>query len=56
MQRLEKSLVQKADPKRSEWPSCGNFGNVTQDPHFLKKGKGGTKGKFLNIAQKVALA
>ena len=55
MQRLKKSLAQKAAPKRPEWPSYGNFRNVTQDPHFLKKCKGGTKGNFSKIAQKVAL-
>ena len=55
MQRLNKSLAQKAAPKRPEWPSYGNFRNVTQDPHFLKKCKGGTKRNFSKIAQKVAL-
>ena len=56
MQRLKKSLAQKAAPKRPEWPSYGNFRNVTQDPHFLKKCKGGTKGNFSKIAQKDVLA
>ena len=37
-----------------EWPSYGNFPKVTQDPHFLKKCNGGTKGNFSKIAQKVA--
>ena len=55
MQRLKKSLAQKAALKRPEWPSYGNFRNVTQDPHFLKKCKGGTNGNFSKIAQKVAL-
>ena len=55
MQKLNKSLAQKAAPKRPEWPSYGNFRNVTQDPHFLKKCKGGTKENFSKIAQKVAL-
>ena len=55
MQRLKKSLAQKAAPKRPEWPSYGNLGKVTQNPHFLKKCKGGTKGNFSKIAQKVAL-
>ena len=55
MQRLKKSLAQKAAPKRPEWPSYGNFRNVTQEPHFLEKCKGGTKGNFSKIAQKVAL-
>ena len=56
VQRLEKSLAQKAAPKLPEWPSYGNFGKVTQNPHFLKKSKGGTKQNFSKIAQKVALA
>ena len=55
IQRLKKILAQKAAPKLPEWPSYGNFGKVTQDPHFLKKCKGGIKGNFWQIAQKVAL-
>ena len=55
MQRLKKILAQKAAPKLPEWPSYGNLGKVTQNPHFLKKCKGGTKGNFSKIAQKVAL-
>ena len=42
-------------PKVPEWPSYGNFRKVTQNPHFLEKCKGGTKGNFSKIAQKVAL-
>ena len=53
VQRLEKILAQKAAPKRPEWRSYGNLGKVTQNPHFLKKCKGGTKGNFSKIAQKV---
>ena len=45
----------KAAPKVPEWPSYGNFGKVTQNPHFLKKCKGGTKTNLSKIAQKVAL-
>ena len=56
VQRLEKILVQKAAPKVPEWPSYGNFCKVTQNPHFLKKCKGGTKGNFSKIPQKVAFA
>ena len=52
---MEKILAQKAVPKGPEWPSYGNLGKVTQNPHFLKKCKGGTKGNFSKIAQKVAL-
>ena len=55
MQRLEKILAQKAAAKVLEWPSYGNFGKVTQNLHFLKKCKGGTKENFSKIAQKVAL-
>ena len=55
MQRLEKIFAQKTAPKLPEWPSYGNLGKVTQNPHFLKKCKGGTKGNFSKIAQKVAL-
>ena len=53
---MEKILAQKAVPKGPEWPSYGNLGKVTQNPHFLKKCKGGTKGNFSKIAQKDALA
>ena len=50
---LKKILGQKAAPKVPEWPSYDNFGKVTQNLHFLEKCKGGTKGNFLKIAQKV---
>ena len=46
----------KPAPKVPEWPSYGNFCKVTQNPHFLKKCKGGTKENFSKIAQKDALA
>ena len=46
----------KAAPKVPEWPSYGNLGKVSQNPHFLKKYKGETKRNFSKIAQKVALA
>ena len=46
----------KAAPKVPEWPSYGNFCKVTQNPHFLKKCNGRTKGNFSKIAQKVPLA
>ena len=55
IQRLKKILAQKTAPKLTEWPSYGNFRKVTQDPHFLKKCKGGIKGNFSQIAKKVAL-
>ena len=53
--RLEKILALNAAPKVSEWASYGNYCKVTQNPHFLEKCKGGTKGNFSKIAQKVAL-
>ena len=37
-----------------EWPSHWYFRKVTQNPYFLKKCKGGTRGNFSKIAQKVA--
>ena len=55
MQRLQKILAQKADPKVPEWLSYGNSRKVTQKPHFVKKCKGGTKENFSKITQKVAL-
>ena len=50
-----KDLGANSATKVKEWPSYGNFGKVTQNPHFLKKYKRGTKGNFPKIAQKVAL-
>ena len=35
-----------------EWPSYGKFRKVTQNPHFLKKCKGGTKENFSKLPQK----
>ena len=45
-QRLEKILAQTAALKVPEWPSYGNSRKVTQNLHFLKKCKRGTKGNF----------
>ena len=56
VQTLENIFAQTAAPKVPEWPSYGNFREVIQNPHFLKKCKGGTKRNFSKIAQKVALA
>ena len=53
---MEKILAQKAVPTGPEWPSYGNLGKVTQNPHFLKKFKEGTKGNFSKIPQKVTFA
>ena len=55
VQRLEKILAQLAALKVPEWPSYGNLSKVNQNPLFLKKCKGGTKGNFSKIAQKDAL-
>ena len=55
LQRLEKIFAHKAALGVREWPSYGNFCKVTQNPHFLKKCKGKTKGNFLKIAEKVAI-
>ena len=51
----EKDLGAKKAPKVPEWPSYVNFCQVTQNPYYLKKCKGGTKGNFLKIAEKVNL-
>ena len=55
VQRLGQILAQKAAQRVPELPSYGNFCMVNKNPHFLKKFKGGTKGNFSKIAQKVAL-
>ena len=49
VQRLEKIYAQTAVPKVPEWPSYGNFCNVTQQPHFLKKS---AKGRSREIFKK----
>ena len=41
--RLDNILAQKVAPKVLEWPSYGNFGNVTQNPHFQKKERRGNQ-------------
>ena len=56
VQTLENILAQTAALKVPEWPSYGNFCKVTQNPHFLKKCKGGTEGTFSKIAQESAIA
>ena len=55
VQTLENILAQNAAPNVLQWPSYGNFCEVIQNPHFLIKCKGGTKGKFSKIVQKVKL-
>ena len=41
VQRLDKIYAQTAALKVPEWPSYGNCGMVTQNPHFLKMYKRG---------------
>ena len=55
VQTLETILAQTAARKVPEWPSFGNFREVIQNPHFLKKRNGGTKENFSKIFQKVDL-
>ena len=58
VQTLENIFAQTAAPaapKVLEWPSYGNFREVIQNPHFLKKRNGGTKENFSKIFQKVDL-
>ena len=55
VQRLEKILAQKTAPKVPERRSYGNFREVIQNRHFLKKRYGGTKENFSKIFQKVDL-
>ena len=44
-QSVEKILAKTAALKVPEWLSYGNSRKATQNPHFLKNCKGGTKGK-----------
>ena len=53
-QSLEKILAQTEALKVLEWPSYSNSRKVTQNPHFLKNCKGGTKGNFSKSAQEFA--
>ena len=55
VQTLENILAQTAAPNVPEWPRNGNFCEVIQNPHFLKKSKGGTKRNFSKVVQKVNL-
>ena len=52
VQTLENILAQKAAPNVLEWPSHDNFLEVIQNPHFLKKCKGGSKGNFTKSSKK----
>ena len=55
VQTLENILAQTAAPKVPEWPSYGNFGEVIQNPHFLKQCKWRTEGNVSKIVEKVNL-
>ena len=46
VQRLDKILAHKEAPKVPEWPSYGNFRQVTQTRIFLKRAKGGPREIF----------
>ena len=46
MQRLQKILAQKTDPKVPEWPSDGKFLQGHQKPAFSEKVQRGDQGKF----------
>ena len=46
VQRLDKILAHKEAPKVPEWPSYGNFRQVTQSRIFLKRAKGGPRQIF----------
>ena len=47
-------LAKTAAPKVPEQPSYGNFGKVTQNPHFLKKERRGDQGKFFKNRPKTS--
>ena len=53
MQRLDKILAPKADPKVPEWQSYSNFCKVTKNPHFLKKFQRGDQGIFFKTRPKI---
>ena len=46
VQRLDKILAHKAAPKELEWPSYGNFRQVTQTRIFWKNAEGGPREIF----------
>ena len=52
VQRLDKILAHKAAPKVPEWPSYGNFRQVTQTRIFLKSAKGGPREIFRKSPKK----
>ena len=52
---MEKTLAQKAALKVPEWSCYANSRKVTQNPHFLKKCKGASQGKFFKNRPKSSL-
>ena len=52
MQKLENILAQTAAPKVPEGPSYRNFREVIQNPHLLKKSKGGPREIFQKSSKK----
>ena len=50
--RFETILAQKATPKVPEWPSYGNFRQVTQTRIFWKSAKGGPREIFQKSPKK----
>ena len=48
-------MAKTAAPKVPKQQNYGNFGKVTQNPHFVKKYKAETKRNVSKIAEKVAL-
>ena len=52
LQRLENILAHKAALKVPEWPSYCKFCKVNQNPHILKKWKGGDQGNFFKDCPK----
>ena len=52
VQKLENILAQTAAPKVPEGPSYGNFREVIQNMHLLKKSKGGPREIFQKSSKK----
>ena len=52
VQRLDKILAHKAAPKVPEWPSYGNFRQVTQTRIFWKSAKGAPREIFQKSRKK----
>ena len=52
VQTLENIVAQTAAPNVPEWLGYGNFREVIQNPHFLKKWKGGPREIFQKSSKK----